>query len=219
LCERLIAYAKLQMSQRSRFKNRIRLRKNLNTTLLIWLLATLLLTTAPFAYAQDTKKLFRIGYLSPYAALEPRAQGFQQGLRELGYVEGHNIAVEWRFANTRSDLLTKFAEELASLPADVILAPTTPVIQAVKKTTATIPIVMVAAADPVEGGLVGSLARPGGNITGLTSISADLYGKRFELLKEVAPRLSRVGVLRQPNFSSRSPRAFQEVELLPARLD
>jgi putative ABC transport system substrate-binding protein len=85
-------------------------------------------------------------------------------------------------------------------------------IQAVKQLTTAIPIVMIAAADPVEGGLVASLAQPGGNITGLTSISADLYGKRFELLKEVVPRLSRVGVLRVPDFTSRSPRAYKEVE-------
>jgi putative ABC transport system substrate-binding protein len=181
-------------------------------------LCALLVAMASPADAQPLKRVFRVGYLSPYAELEPRAQGFRQGLKELRYVEGQNLAVEWRFANTQSDLLTKFAAELASLPADVIVAPTTPVIQAVKKATATIPIVMVAAADPVEGGLVRSLARPAGNITGITSISADLYGKRFELLKEVVPRLSRVGVLRQPNFTPRSPRSFKEVEAIAGTL-
>jgi putative ABC transport system substrate-binding protein len=171
-----------------------------------------LLATPGAVKAQQVKKIYRVGYLSTYAGLEPRSKQFRQSLRDLGYVEGKNILIEWRFANAKADLFSKFAEELVSLKVDVIVAGTTPVIQAVKKATVAIPIVMIAAVDPVEAGLVGSLARPEGNATGLTSISADLYGKRLELLKEIVPRLSRVAVLRNPIFSSLSPRAFKEVE-------
>ena len=176
------------------------------------LLTTVLLATVSPLAAQQTKNLFRIGHLSPYAGPEIRSRAFQQGLRELGYVEGENIVIERRFANANTELVTKFAKELVYLRVDVVFTNTTPLIQAVKKVTTTIPIVMIAAADPVEGGLIASLARPGGNITGLTSISADLYGKRFELLKETVPRLIRIGVLRVPDFTSRSPRSYKEVE-------
>jgi putative ABC transport system substrate-binding protein len=151
--------------------------------------------------AQQPKKLFRIGHLSPYAGPEIRSRAFQQGLQELGYIEGKNLVIERRFANANTELVTRFAKELVDLRVDVMFTNTTPLIQAVKKFTTTIPIVMIAAADPVETGLVASLSRPEGNVTGLTSISADLYGKRFDLLKEVVPRLSRVAVLRDPNFS------------------
>jgi putative ABC transport system substrate-binding protein len=176
------------------------------------LLTTLLLATVSPAAAQQAKNLFRIGHLSPYAGPETRSRAFQQGLHDLGYVEGENIVIERRFANANTELANKFAKELVDLRVDVVFTNTTPLIQAVKKLTTTIPIVMIAAADPVEGGLIASLARPGGNITGLTSISADLYGKRLELLKEIVPRLMRVGVLRVPDFTSRSPRSYKEVE-------
>ena len=186
--------------------NRVRLR------IACYALCALLLALCGPADAQQTKGLFRIGHLSPYAGPEIRSRAFQQGLHELGYIEGKNLVIERRFANANSELVTRFAKELVDLRVDVMFTNTTPLIQAVKRVTTTIPIVMIAAADPVEGGLVASLSRPEGNVTGLTSISADLYGKRFDLLKEVVPHLSRVAVLRNPNFSSRSPRSFEEVE-------
>jgi putative ABC transport system substrate-binding protein len=162
--------------------------------------------------AQQGSKPHRVGYISTYAGPEPRFEAFERGLRELGYVEGKNFLVERRFANGKTELLRSFAEELVGLKVDIIFTSTTPVIQAVKRATSIIPIVMILAADPVDAGLVSSLARPGGNVTRLTSISADLYSKRLDLLKEVIPQLSRVAVLRDPNFSSRSPKAYQEVE-------
>jgi len=180
----------------------------MTSKMLVWILVALILTVARFADAQQGSKPRRIGYLSPYAGPEPRFEAFQQGLRELGYVEGKNFFIERRFA----ELLRSLAEELVGLNVDIIFTSTTPAVQAVKRATSTIPIVMILAADPVDAGLVSSLARPEGNVAGLTSISADLYGKRLDLLKEIVPQLSRVAVLRDPNFSSRSPKAYKKVE-------
>jgi len=190
----------------------------MNEKLFALALSAMLLAISLPAKAQQPNKVFHLGYLSPRAGMEPREQAFQQRLRALGYVEGNNIIIEWRFANAKPELLHKFTAELVGLKVDLILVSTTPAILAVKKATETMPIVMIAAVDPVEAGLVASLARPGGNITGLTSISAELYGKRLELLKEVIPRLSRVGVLKDPGFTSRSPRSFKEVESTANRL-
>ena len=175
-----------------------------------WAIPVLVLALAAVANAQQ--KLPRIGFLSPHAGPEPRGNAFHEGLRELGYVEGNNIIIEKRFANGNAELFRSFAEELVGLKVDVIFTQTTPAVQAVMKATSRIPIVVALAADPVEVGLVASLAQPGGNVTGLTSISADLYAKRLDLLKETFPQLSRVAVLRDPDFSSRSPRAYQAVE-------
>ena len=159
----------------------------------IWLLAT-----ATPAQAQQPGKVYRIGYLSLRHAIEPREEAFRQGLRELGYIEGENIVLEWRFARGKIDLLRDLAAELVRLNVDVIVAPGTQVIRAAKQATTTIPIIFPTAGDPVASGLVASLARPGGNITGLTILSPELSGKRLELLKEAFPRLSRVAVLHDP---------------------
>jgi putative ABC transport system substrate-binding protein len=164
----------------------------------IWLLATFLLATATPAQAQQPGKVYRIGYLSLRHAIEPREEAFRQGLRELGYIEGENIVLEWRFARGKIDLLRDLAAELVRLNVDVIVAPGTQVIRAAKQATTTIPIIFPTAGDPVASGLVASLARPGGNITGLTILSPELSGKRLELLKEAFPRLSRVAVLHDP---------------------
>jgi putative ABC transport system substrate-binding protein len=154
------------------------------------------------AEAQQAKKMPRIGILSP-DAISLRAnlyEAFRQGLRELGYVEGQNLSFEWRSAEGKLDRLAGLAAELVRIKVDVIVTSGTPAAQAAKKATGTVPIVMTAAADPVETGLVASLAKPGGNITGMTSISSGLAGKRLELLKEIVPGLSRVGVLRDPDY-------------------
>ena len=157
---------------------------------------TLSLLAAPLAAdAQPPAKVARIVCLSVTIGPESaQAEAFRQGLRELGYVEGHNLALEFRTAG-ETDRLPALAAELVQLPVDVIAALSSQAAQAVKNTTTTIPIVMVSGADPVALGLVASLARPGGNLTGLTLMSAALAGKRLELLKEAMGRLGRVAVL------------------------
>jgi putative tryptophan/tyrosine transport system substrate-binding protein len=149
--------------------------------------------------AQQSGKVPRIGFLffgSPGPSRELDA--FRQGLRELGYTEGQNIVIEVRFANGRVERLPELATELARLNPDVLVTPGTPASLAAKQATSTIPIVFAGVADAVGAGLVANFARPGGNITGLTGISAELGGKRLELLKEVAPKASRVAVLYNP---------------------
>lgn len=151
------------------------------------------------AEAQDTGKIPRIGFLffgSPGPSRELDA--FRQGLRELGYNEGQNIVIEYRFASGRVERLPDLATELARLKPDVLVTPGTPASLAAKQVTSAIPIVFAGVADAVGAGLVTNLARPGGNITGLTGISAELGGKRLELLKEIAPKASRVAVLYNP---------------------
>jgi ABC-type uncharacterized transport system substrate-binding protein len=154
------------------------------------------LLVAPPAVTAQPAKVARIGYLSlAGGAGSPLAEAFRQGLRELGYVEGHNIAIEFRTAEGENDRLPALAAELVQLPVDVLVARNTAAAQAAKHTTTTVPIVMVVDADPVATGLVASLARPGGNLTGLTTVATGLGGKRLELLKEAVPSLSRVAVL------------------------
>src|SRR5712691_6182186 len=156
--------------------------------------------SAPLAIeAQPAGKVPRIGFLfygSPGPS--PELDAFRQGLRELGYVEGQNIAIEVRFANGRVGQLPELAAELVRLKLDVIVTPGTPASMAAKQATSTIPIVFAGVADAVGAGLVATVARPGGNTTGLTSMSAELGGKRLELLKVVAPKASRVAVLYNP---------------------
>jgi len=149
--------------------------------------------------AQQGGKVPRIGFLfygSPGPS--PELDAFRQGLRELGCIEGQNIAIEVRFASGRVERLPELAAELVRLKPDVIVTPGTPASVAAKQATSTIPIVFAGVADAVGAGLVANFARPGGNITGLTGISAELGGKRLELLKEVAPKASRVAVLYNP---------------------
>jgi putative tryptophan/tyrosine transport system substrate-binding protein len=149
--------------------------------------------------AQQPAKVPRVGFLfygSPGPA--PEVDAFRQGLRELGYVEGQNITVEYRYARGRVAQLPELAAELVRLDPDVIVTPTTPASVAAKQATSTIPIVIAGVADTVGAGLVADIVRPGGNITGFTSISAELGGKRLELLKGVVPTASRVAVLYNP---------------------
>jgi putative tryptophan/tyrosine transport system substrate-binding protein len=148
------------------------------------------------AEAQQRTKVPRIGYLSgsTLAAQAVRTEAFRQGLRELGYVEGKNIVIEWRYAEGKPDRLNELAAELVRQKVDIIVTAGAEGTRAAKKVTTTIPIVMTQDSDPVGTGFIASLARPGGNITGLSSYSAELSGKRLELLKEVLPRLSRVAL-------------------------
>jgi putative ABC transport system substrate-binding protein len=144
--------------------------------------------------AQQSKKVPRIGYLTVLAGPSDRDAAFRQGLKDLGYVEGKNIIIEYRYANG-TGRLAEMAAELVRLNLDAFVAETTPAVQAIKNATATAPIIMAAAADPVGSGLVASLAHPGGNITGLSLILPELAGKRLELLREVLPRVNRVAFL------------------------
>jgi putative tryptophan/tyrosine transport system substrate-binding protein len=151
------------------------------------------------ARAQQPKKIPRIGlllHLSPGESMELDA--FRQGLRELGYIEGQNIVIDYRFASGQVERLPELAAELVRLKPDVIVTTTTPASVAAKQATTAIPIVFAAVADAVGAGLITSLARPGGNVTGLTTVSAELGGKRLELLKVVVPNASRVAVLYNP---------------------
>ena len=174
---------------------------NLQLKLLRFILAALLVGFG-VAEAQQPTKILRIGFL---AAATPATaahllEAFKQGLHEHGYVEGKNTVLELRFGEGKAEQFPILAAELVRLKVDVIVALTNPVIDAVRQATQTIPIIMPAASDPVGAGFVASLARPGGNITGLTGYSPELNGKRLELLKEAFPKLSRVALLLSPNF-------------------
>ena len=157
---------------------------------------TLLFALCISAEAQQPPKIPRIGFLiaSSAAAQEPRLRAFKRGLRELGYIEGSNIAIEVRSGEGKPEQLPMAAAELVTLNVQVIVSGGPASTRAAKQTTNTIPIVMTLDSDPVRDGLVVSLARPGGNITGLSTLGPDLSGKRLELLREIAPRLSRVAV-------------------------
>ena len=159
------------------------------------------LLAAPLAAeAQQAAKIARIGYLSSSSATTSRVvEAFRQGLREFGWVEGQNIVIDWRFAEGRFDRLPDLAAELVRLKVDVIAAGPTPAAVAAKNATGTIPIVMIGVGDPVGLGLIASLARPGGNVTGVSfSVDLEIFGKGLELLKEIVPRVRRVAVLSNP---------------------
>ena len=149
------------------------------------------------AQAQQPAKITRIGFLGPtsLSTIPARIDAFRQGLRELGYVEGKNIVIEWRFAEGKLDRLSELAAELVRLKVDIIVTSSAAPTRAAKEATTTISIVMANDTDPVGNGFVASLARPGGNITGLSNFAPELSGKQLELLKETVPRLSRVAVL------------------------
>ena len=156
------------------------------------------LLVSPFTtFAQQPTKLSRIGVLGNEAAGTPW-DGFRQGMRDLGYVDGRNVTIDWRWAEGRSERFPAFAIELVQLKVDIIVASGTQPTRVAMQATSTIPIVMAVSAYPDKIGLVESLARPGGNVTGLSNVSPDLMDKRFELLKEIAPKVSRLAVLWNP---------------------
>src|SRR5215831_19710172 len=170
------------------------------TIIVVWLIA-LALVSFRLADAQQNEKIPKIGWLGARAATPGSGTGSElllRELRKLGYVEGKNIAIEYRRADNRLDRLPTLADELIRLRVDVLVTPSTPSALAAKNATRTIPIVFSIGGDPVAAGVVDSLARPGGNITGFTTISEVLAGKRLELLKETVPNLSRVAVLWNP---------------------
>jgi putative tryptophan/tyrosine transport system substrate-binding protein len=178
------------------------------------LVAVVLLAVGVIAEAQQPKKVPRIGYLGGVlpSANAARIEAFQQGLRELGYIEGKNIVIEWRHTEGKLDRLPALAAELVRLKVDIIITGGPPATRAAKEATSTIPIVMTFDPDPVGSGFVASLARPGGNIAGLATLAPEISGKQLELLKEIVPKLSRVAVL----GTSTSPGTVQqrrEIEL------
>ena len=186
---------------------------------LLWLFTLLFLVVATFAEAQQAKKVQRIGYLTSNSSSAelPRLDAFRQGLRDLGHVEGQNIAIEYRHAEGKFDRLPGFAAELVGLKVDVLVGITTNAVLAAKNATRVVPIVFTGVSDPIAAGLVESLARPGGNLTGFTNIAPVLSGKRLELLKETVPKLSRVAVLWDPQSPGSVPQ-WKETELAATEL-
>ena len=171
----------------------------MNKKIIVSLVVTLILASFHLAHAQQAKKVPRIGYLATgsrsSASASSNFKAFLQGLHELGYIEGKNIAIEYRYAEGKSDRYPELASELVRLKVDVIFTSSDPAVRAAKKASQTIPIVFAAVSDPVAAGLVDSLARPGGNATGLSLLSPELDGKRLELFKEAFPKTTRVAFL------------------------
>ena len=166
-----------------------------------------LLVVLPVAQAQQAKKVAHVGYLAAVSAAAdaPRAEAFRQGLRDLGYIEGQNITIEYRYEARTFERLPELAAELVRLKIDVLVTVTTNAAIAGKNAAGTVPLVFMGVTDPVGAGLVESLARPGGNRTGITNIASALTAKRLELLKEVVPKLSRVAVLWDPHGPGSAP--------------
>ncbi len=175
-------------------------------------LSSVLVAFCVSAAAQQPKKTARIGYLSPQSGPGPTLIEFKDGLRELGWVEGKQIEVEYRYAGGNPDKLSKFATELVRLNVDVIVGgPGRGPAVAVRRATTTIPVVMVAVVDPVSNGLVASLARPGGNVTGVTfEVTREQAGKNLELLKEAVPKVSCVAILRNRNPNASTHVAYSK---------
>ena len=186
---------------------------------MLFALCSLLLAPSFPAQAQQGKKIPRIGYLtaSSLSAQSARFDAFRQGLRELGYIEGKNIVIEYRHAEGKQDRLPTLVAELVRLKVDVIVSAGPAPTRSAREATVTIPIVMAQDSDPVREGFVASLARPGGNITGLATLASELSGKRLELLKEIVPRLSRVAVLGDSTFPGNA-QALRETELAAGAL-
>ena len=181
--------------------------------ILVSILAVVILAFVHLAEAQQPKKVSRIGFLAATpSGSSDRTETFRQGLRELGYVEGKNIIIEYRRAEGQFERLPDLAAELVHLKVDVIVASGAASTRRAKEATATIPIVMASDNDPVGSGFVASLGRPGGNITGLSQMAPDLAGKRLELLKEIIPRLSRLVVLGELNNPGNA-QTLKETEL------
>lgn len=183
----------------------------------VWLLTIIHLVIIPLADAQQAQRIPRIGFLQRRAAPtpanpDPLGDAFRQGLRELGYVDKKTIVIEQRYAEGKAERIPALVAELVQLNVDVLVFGALPAIRAAKQATSTIPIVIMTQGDPVAEKLVDSLARPGGNITGLTRLTRDLSGKRLELLREAFPNVSRVGVLVDATSPESAAVALKEYE-------
>ncbi len=184
---------------------------------LFWLITAILLGLTHRGEAQQQKKVTRIGYLDSSSPSRARHEGFSQGLRELGYIEGKNIVIEWKSADGKVDRLPALMNELLRLQVDVIVTGGATATRSAKQATTTIPIVMAQDPDPVGNGFVANLAHPGGNITGLSSLTADLSGKRLDLLKEIIPKLSRLAVF-ETSTNTGNAQQLKETELAAGAL-
>jgi len=191
----------------------------MNEKIFVLALGTILLVLSLPAEAQQPVKVPRIGWLtgSPLSGNPERREPFRQGLRELGYMEGKNIVIEWRAADGKRDRYPELLAELLCLKVDVIVCDSAGSTRHAKEATSTIPIVMTNDGDPVGNRFIASLARPGGNITGLSTLSPEISGKRLELLKEIVPRLSRVAVF-GTSTSAINAQELREVELAAGAL-
>ncbi|HXF76955.1 MAG TPA: ABC transporter substrate-binding protein [Methylomirabilota bacterium] len=169
----------------------------MNKRIALWLLATFILSTVSVPEAQETGKVRRIGYLDPSTASGSAVlvEAFRQELSKLGWTEGKNIAIEYRFAQQKLERAPEFVADLLGIKVDLIVVTGTVPALAAKRATSSVPIVMANVVDPLGAGLVVSLARPGGNVTGLSGLSSELNTKRLEILKDTVPKLARVGVL------------------------
>src|SRR5262245_8570821 len=179
----------------------------MTTKITVLALCAMLFALSTVAEAQQSKKVPRIGYLSASSAgaLSARTEAFRQGLRELGYAEGKNIIVEWRYAEGKLDRQRELAAELMRLKVEVIVSAGPEPTRAAKTATSAIPIVMTNDPDPVGDGFIANLARPGGNITGLSTFAPELSGKRLEILREVVPKLSNVAILATSTAPGQAP--------------
>lgn len=194
--------------------------------IVLWSLTAALLTVSPFAEAQFKGKPFRVGVLTP-AERQWEGPAFRQGLRDLGYIEGSNISIDTRSAEGRLERMPEMAAALVKSGVDVILSVNTPGTRAAIQATKSVPIVMAAIGDPVGLGFVTSLARPGGNVTGLSNMGGDLAGKRLQLLKEAVPAAKRIAVMLHPDepivpiqlkdLSAAAPHIGVELETIPVR--
>jgi putative ABC transport system substrate-binding protein len=189
-------------------------RKDMKKKITVVTLCALLLALCFPAQAQQQKKIPRIGYLTAasLSANQARIEAFRQGLHELGYVEGKNIAIEYRYAEGKRDRLPALAAELVRIKLDIIVTTGPASTRPAKEATVTIPIVMASDSDPVGMGFVASLARPGGNITGLSTLAPEISGKQLELLREIVPKLSRVAILRTWTVPGSAPLTLKEIE-------
>src|SRR3989442_12053944 len=170
--------------------------KNISRLLLIIMVLSM---GAAIAEARQSKKVPRIGFVSPRSSgPDFRTDAFRHGLRELGYVEGKNILVEYRYAEGSPERLPELAGELVRLKVDIIVTSSVPRVRAAKNASKNTPVVIASAADPVASGLVASLARPGENVTGLSMLAPEIGGKRLEIIKETLPKVRRVGILVNP---------------------
>jgi len=192
----------------------------MNKTLITLLSITVLLSTVSPAEAQQPAKIPRIGFQldSPASAVAGRIEGFRQGLRELGYTEGKNIIIEWRSSEGKLERRAELAAEFVRLKVDVIVSGGPTVTRVVKEATSTIPIVMAQDSDPVGNGFVANLARPGGNITGLSALAPEMSGKQIQILKEILPKLSRVAVIGNSNVPG-DAQALRETVLAAGSFD
>jgi ABC-type uncharacterized transport system substrate-binding protein len=188
--------------------------------ILLFALVNLILASLQLAAAQQPKKVSRLGYVRVVGVPStpaPNVEAFRQGLRDLGYTEGQNIVIEFRYAEGKRDRVPSLVAELVQLKVDVLISGDDTAIRAAKEATKTIPIVMVINQDPVAAGLVDSLARPGGNITGISRLTRELNGKRLELLTEVVPGMARVGIL-WDSSSEGSKISFKEYQAAASAL-